>query len=357
MCNTRWFNRLVAPGLLLILVLAALTIVMVPPATAGNTGNEEGEVEPAVGRPGTVFAFYATGFSDTETVAYWFNTPDGSVIADDRAYRIRAVNGRSDWNWKAPMDAIPGTWAVVVQGTSSGAQQIISFTIENPYEAQPDTPLIGGAITNAPGVGVEPPSAILGTRFTFYADGFWGKEPVAFWATDPRGDGHAGDHGHWVRANEQGRADWHWTPQPGDMYGIWIMVAHGLQSDHEQVIYFEVLEPGAPSPTSETSNRPLIAVEPAYGPPGTEFRFYALGFSWAEEVEYVPFDPDGGAYHHERYIIEANLNGRADWVWRSPSNATPGIWKMVVTGHTTGIQRVILFEVRYSEPIQLPIGR
>lgn len=200
------------------------------------------DVVPAVGRPGTLFSFYATGFNQQEKVTYWFNMPDGNVQGDRFAYVVHSHNGRADWQWRAPYDVLPGTWSVVVYGVESGVQHVLQFDIYNPGVQHTGDVLIDAerAVYNPPDVAVEPIAGAPETRFYFFATGFQPGEKVHFWATDPHDDEFGSDSGYTIYANPDGRADWHWKTPDDAVQGIWSMVAWGEESTVERVIFFKV---------------------------------------------------------------------------------------------------------------------
>lgn len=87
------------------------------------------------------------------------------------------------------------------------------------------------------------------------------------------------------------------------------------------------------------------SVEPPAGRPSTQFTFYATGFDGSEEVAYWFSSPDGKVYGDDvRYRVLA-YQGRADWSWRSPDEATPGTWMAVAKGLHSDTKQVIPFEI------------
>lgn len=95
-----------------------------------DPGDQQSNVAPAAGVPGTRFAFFATGFEGGETVDVWLNTPGAQVIdADVEDLNEANETGRADWFWRAPEDAQPGTWSMVARGRDSGVEVVIIFDI------------------------------------------------------------------------------------------------------------------------------------------------------------------------------------------------------------------------------------
>lgn len=88
-------------------------------------------INPRVGRGGTLFIFYASGFLLDEDIAVWANTPDGKAV-EVELDRSRLYLGRFDGSWTAPVDAKIGAWQLVVYGTQSKITQVLDFRIEAP---------------------------------------------------------------------------------------------------------------------------------------------------------------------------------------------------------------------------------
>lgn len=85
-------------------------------------------VNPGEGRPGSLFLFFARGYTKGESVALWVNRPDGRAVAV-AAERIEVAEDRLDMSWQAPLDAIPGRWEMVLLGRTSGTQTVIPFVV------------------------------------------------------------------------------------------------------------------------------------------------------------------------------------------------------------------------------------
>lgn len=88
-------------------------------------------INPSVGRGGTLFVFYASGFMLDEDIAVWANTPNGQAL-EIKLDRWKIYLGRIDASWSAPIGAQIGPWQLVVYGTKSGITQVLNFTIEAP---------------------------------------------------------------------------------------------------------------------------------------------------------------------------------------------------------------------------------
>jgi hypothetical protein len=107
-------------------VIASFEVVGQAPEAAGLVAGVQPEQAPA----GTIFAFAATGFDSKEKVSYWITGPDG-LVKDAYEHAIRPnADGRVDFTWKSPEDAMPGTWVLTAQGVRSGTARAMPFTIQ-----------------------------------------------------------------------------------------------------------------------------------------------------------------------------------------------------------------------------------
>jgi hypothetical protein len=106
-------------------VIATFEVQGRDPATA----TPQALVAPAVGAPGSQFDFAALGFKKKETVSYWFTGPDGAIQAAFPEGDSANSEGRVDLSWRAPADAIRGTWVITIQGLKSGVARGVPFEI------------------------------------------------------------------------------------------------------------------------------------------------------------------------------------------------------------------------------------
>jgi 5-hydroxyisourate hydrolase-like protein (transthyretin family) len=193
-------------------------------------------------------------------------------------------------------------------------------------------------------VGVTPPYGGPGTEFAFFADGFEPNRRVAYWVNFPDGTIDADQDLYAVSANNDGRADWMWEAPDNAQPGGYLMVAEG-QEGTTRTIPFEIrASEGTPAaaPPAEAD----VNVNPTFGPPGTEFDFFAEGFEPNRRVAYWVNFPDGTIDSDESlYAVSANNDGRADWSWEAPGNAPAGQYTMVARGQND-VEHVIPFEVR-----------
>ena len=86
-------------------------------------------VAPFSGPPGTQFAFVGFGYKSKEDVSYWFTGSDG-VVHDAYPHGATTTSdGRVDITWKAPSDAVRGTWVITIQGVKSDVARAVPFEI------------------------------------------------------------------------------------------------------------------------------------------------------------------------------------------------------------------------------------
>jgi hypothetical protein len=89
----------------------------------------QASVQPVSGPPGTEFMFAALGFDDEEKVSYWFTGPDGAIHGAYPRGDDSNRNGRVDIRWRAPADALRGTWVITIQGLESDVARGIPVEI------------------------------------------------------------------------------------------------------------------------------------------------------------------------------------------------------------------------------------
>ncbi len=211
-------------------LVALIALTAVPRAV---TAQADAAVIPPVGGPGTEFAFFATDFEDGEKVGYWLNAPDGAIVATNEE-TFANDDGRADWMWDSPDNAMLGTWEMVAEGEDSGTIWVIPFEVES---GLPESGAPAPRITNGD-YAVEPLAGPPGTEFEFFANGFESNEDVGFWLNAP--DGSIVDINQKDNTTEGGRVDWSWDSPSDAMRGNWEMVARGVDSNLEQVIPFEI---------------------------------------------------------------------------------------------------------------------
>jgi hypothetical protein len=187
-------------------------------------------ITPAVGSAGTIFRFYATGFTPGERVDTYALTPNQVEFRDNFIIRgSPGTDGRLDGSWTAPLN-VPsyGTWQIVMSGRTSGVKQTIPFQIEQ-TTAPTATPLQ-----------VSPDRGMRGMRFLFYTSGFKPKEVISTWLNAPDGSVVPLNDLN-VKAASDGRANWQWVAPFDVQFGTWSMVAHGRESGIEQIVKFEII--------------------------------------------------------------------------------------------------------------------
>lgn len=310
----------------LFLTWAALAALMAPGVShtaAAQSPIPLATVYPSSGQAGTRFDFLAEGFASGERIDIWVNTPDGRALParpDSELQRRVARDGRAAWSWTAPDNAQPGTWSLVARGQRSGVVCVGLFTIEPPPAPA------------APTVNAFPATGRPGTRFVFFAAGFAPDDPIAFFLTAP--DGEETLTGVEQPRISNGRIDWAWTAPDKAQPGVWRFRVRGGNSRFEQIVAVTIERP-----------TPAVGVTPGRGRAGTLFRFFAEGLQGREGVIFWVNRPDGRAEKATPEKVGVN-DGRVDWSWIAPDDAPPGQWSMVVRGVSSGIERVVLFEIQ-----------
>ncbi|KAB8139934.1 hypothetical protein F8S13_26130 [Chloroflexia bacterium SDU3-3] len=109
-------------------VVKTVSFQVLPSDTAAAPGDVN--VAPTTGAAGTTFAFMATGFDGDERVAYWLNSPNGTLVSIDDYETYTNDDGRVDITWLAPAGSATGGWQLVLQGAESGIVKIIPFAIQ-----------------------------------------------------------------------------------------------------------------------------------------------------------------------------------------------------------------------------------
>ncbi|GIW00619.1 hypothetical protein [Roseiflexus sp.] len=308
---------------LAIVLLAALMAPGASHSAAAQSPVLPATVYPSSGPAGTRFDFLADGFQSGERIDIWVNAPDGRALParpDSELQRRVARDGRAAWSWTSPNDIQPGMWSLVARGQRSGAVRVGLFTILPP------------AAPAAPDANAFPATGRPGTRFVFFAAGFAADDPIGFFLSAPDGE-------ETPVAVEQprifnGRVDWAWTAPDNAAPGVWRFRVRGGNSRFEQTLAVTIERPTA-----------TVGVTPGRGRAGTLFQFFAEGLQGREGVVFWFNRPDGRA---EKAMVErvAINDGRVEWSWIAPDDAQPGQWSMVARGVSSGIERVVLFEIR-----------
>jgi hypothetical protein len=260
-------RRRASLGVLAVLAGSLLNLAVAPGISAAAAATQP-SVTPAVSGPGTRFDFVATGFkgdpkendddtfNDAEKVSFWINTPDGQTIKatdddGDLSYERASRDGQAAWSWLAPEDAIPGAYSLVAHGNESGLNVVIPFRVEGSTR---------GVLVAMPYT-VTPAAGTSGANFSFVINGFKGDpkdgdedksnnaELVSFWINTPDGktikairagadedDSDASVE----RASRSGQVELTWQAPAGAIPGTYTLVAHGIESQREQVIAFAI---------------------------------------------------------------------------------------------------------------------
>jgi hypothetical protein len=113
----------------------------------------------------------------------------------------------------------------------------------------------------------------------------------------------------------------------------------------------------APTPAAAQPPAPArTGVEPAAGPTGTRFAFFATGFLVDEPVAVWLNTPNGQAAElYPEDLRNANAEGVITWSWMPRPGTQPGPWEMIAQGINSRVQYVIPFEITpTTETDQLP---
>jgi hypothetical protein len=191
-------------------------------------------VAPRSGLAGTLFTFYAAGFTAREFVEVQVHGPDGTTVPfDDKSLVVSepaSDAGRIDGSWTSPESAAPGDWQIVARGNDSGVTQTITVTLTS----RAGTP---AQLTAIPSEGTP------GMRFSFSGTGFTPDEEIRVWLNLPDGQVVATEVEGILRAAPDGRVGWTWVAPADGPLGAWQMVAHGVKSGVEAVALFTLRSP------------------------------------------------------------------------------------------------------------------
>jgi hypothetical protein len=183
-------------------------------------------VAPRSGLAGTLFVFYAAGFTAREFVDVQVRGPDGTTVPfGDKSLVVSEPAtdaGRIDGSWTSPGSAAPGDWQIIARGAESGVTQTITVTIT----ARANTAVQLTAIPN---------EGTPGMRFSFSGAGFTPDEEITVWLNLPDGRVVATEVEGILRAAPDGRIGWTWVAPADGPLGAWQMVAHGVKSSVEAV--------------------------------------------------------------------------------------------------------------------------
>lgn len=194
------------------------TIGNPPPPTTENTG-----VSPTAGYAGDIYSFFATGFKVGEWVDAHVRGPNGEDLVQSNSLILHQPvtdAGRIDGSWTAPLDVASGSWHIDLRGSESNYSVSIYLTIK-------DVTVGPGSLEVSPTVGFQ------GMRFVVTAVGFTANEKLSIWLNLPDGSTVPAEIEGVAKAAPDGRAGWTWVAPADAQLGVWQMVAHGLESNHE----------------------------------------------------------------------------------------------------------------------------
>ena len=186
-------------------------------------------VVPRSGLAGTLFVFYAAGFTAREFVDVQVHGPDGAVVPyGDKSLVVSEPAtdaGRIDGSWTSPESAAPGDWQIVARGATSGVTQTITVTL-------------AARSSTAAQLTAVPNEVVPGMRISFSGTGFTPDEEIKVWLNLPDGRVIPTEVEGILRAAPDGRVGWTWVAPADGQLGVWQMVAHGVKSGVEGVASF-----------------------------------------------------------------------------------------------------------------------
>lgn len=92
---------------------------------------ENAGVTPAIGPPGTSFAFTGSGFMPGEGIGIWIHKPDGQIAtisADGKSVKANA-QGTASWSITASTSLADGVYSMVAEGLVSTQVRVVRFEI------------------------------------------------------------------------------------------------------------------------------------------------------------------------------------------------------------------------------------
>lgn len=173
---------------------------------------------------GSIIRFSGNGFTRGERVAFWATAPTQAVLGG--FFAIAQDDGSVAFEFRAPADAVGGSWAMTAFGITSQTPAITSFTI------------IGRDPTDADRAAWSDPVSVLAReRIRFAATGFRERELVSYWFTGPDGEVYDA-HPAGARADANGRIDVSYIAH--EPAGAWVVTFQGLRSGVTRGVPFEV---------------------------------------------------------------------------------------------------------------------
>jgi hypothetical protein len=226
-----------------------------------------------------------------------------------------------------------------------------------------------GVATPARALGstVSPDIGPPGTRFSFVAEGFAPNEIVRVQVKTP--DGRAvrfSDRAGFdipVFADGAGKATWSFVVPDDTPDGLYVAEATNISGQIRRRIAFIVQAGAIPAELAAPEPGSNVFVRPEIGPPGTLYAFVATGFLPLERVGIWLHAPDGSISD-----LAADIGGRSDhvanregvlqWVVGSRASTPDGRYVAVAAGTSSGLTRVVAFQVQQgavqAQPVATP---
>jgi hypothetical protein len=93
------------------------------------------------------------------------------------------------------------------------------------------------------------------------------------------------------------------------------------------------------------------SVYPSVGAPGARFTFIVAGFKSRERVAVWYNTPTGKTSDKDiENLDKATREGRVSWAWSAPKDSPTGTYQMVARGISSGIEKVVTFQIQETKP-------
>lgn len=173
---------------------------------------------------GSIIQFSGSGFAGGERVAFWATAPTQAVLGG--FFTVAQKDGSIGFEFRAPADAVGGTWAMTAFGIGSQTVAVATFTV------------IGRDPTDADRAAWSDPVSIPAReRIRFAATGFRARERVSYWFTGPDGEVYDA-HPAGAVADANGRVDISYIAH--EPTGTWVVTFQGLRSGVTRGVPFDV---------------------------------------------------------------------------------------------------------------------
>lgn len=207
------------------LIVAALFGGIAP--AAAQTAEPAIRVVPETVAAGQTVKVQGAGFRARARLATWFTAVDQSVLSGP--YAFVSTTGAFELDFRIPVGAIGGRWAVTVYDPQDRSTTVAFFEVQGRTAGADDL----AQARVAPSVGVR------GSQFAFSAQGFDVRERVSYWFTGPDGQV-AVAYPEGTRANSDGRIDIVWQAPADATAGVWVITLQGVESMTARAVPFRI---------------------------------------------------------------------------------------------------------------------